>query len=177
MSAFGITADIAARRRHVCYENVPANIRYWGNSGHNLVLTKSHHEREEAEGDMRYLVIASGLVAALLATTTMSKTGTAADNTVNREFAECLMSHVRTGKYRSVAVTQATIRLLGDCAAEWEAFANVCMRRNRTDLAAQKNCNLKGSLLAAVALKMGNDPDTRAWDNFVDQFNSISSGN
>jgi hypothetical protein len=140
-----------------------------------IVVRFAHQIKAPLMNFMRHAAISTAFAIALLPAGTSSQSAVAADDTVNRDFAECLMSHVRTGKYQSTTAAQATVRLLGDCASEWEAFANVCVRRNASDLTARKNCNLKGSLLAAVALKMGNNPDTRAWDNFVDQFNAVVS--
>ena len=87
----------------------------------------------------------------------------------NVQFTNCLVSKLKTGKYRSLEKNQAVLRLLQDCGQEWEGYSAHCLRIGASST--KQACNLTGDLVAAIAVEMLNNQEGQNWDDLADRFN------
>lgn len=87
----------------------------------------------------------------------------------NDQFVNCLVSKLKTGKYRSLEKNQAVLRLLYDCSHEWEEYTAHCLRIGAAST--KQDCNLNGGLVAAIAVEMLNNKEGENWDDRADHLN------
>lgn len=91
----------------------------------------------------------STLTAALFS---IASAALAQSTTVEKKFADCLLSKARGPQYTSFDGGKSAIQLLGQCPSEWNAYVDACIATGDTD----GNCTLKSGVLAQAALKLLN---------------------
>lgn len=113
---------------------------------------------------LKYCAVGSAIIASVLVVCAQEQS-----TDEDSRFSECLVSKLKTGKYRSLEKNQAVRRLLYDCGREWEERSAHCLRagKDRT----KEDCNLNGAFAAALAVEMFNNKEGQNWDDRADQLN------
>lgn len=87
----------------------------------------------------------------------------------NSQFTNCLVSNLKTGRYRSLERNQAVLRLLHDCGREWQEHSAHCLQIGSG--LTKEDCNLNGAVAAAVAVAMLNNKEGENWDDRAGHLN------
>ena len=73
-----------------------------------------------------------------------------AHGATDKAFTDCMLSKAKLGSYSSADGGRSSVRLLGECPTEWNAYVDACVGSGDTE----GNCTLKSGVLAQAALKL-----------------------